>query len=353
MTKIFLIILTIFFTFTPMRISEARVVRDSFENESSTMDYYKSLRNILAKYITFRKSKDLMRGFGFNLKIYNQNSPKIQKVCEEVRKAVLKLEDPRVNSSLITYFINTVLAEFQKELYNFSDPKIYGEVLNIIVNKVFDSVKNGIVLGSPENLYKDIVIKLANRDDDIGAFFAQLFNRLYAQPPNFKEMERGLQNIILNDNYSVHTKHQILVKAFEKMVAAPDDISLGNVYLELLVSGVSQSNLYIKAFSICRLAKICCEEGFSQNVRIFAFESALAGLKSIPWDIYFDRNKKAPEEVNYIVVCIDYLIDAEKACHEYGIDIDLAEDEEFVQIYDLLLLDGFDLEFYKGFVSKN
>lgn len=77
-------------------------------------------------------------------------------------------------------------------------------------------------------------------------------------------------------------------------------------------------------------------------------------MKSIHWDIYFDRNGEIPEEVNYLAVLIDYLAEAESACRElYGLDVDSAQDEQFVEIYKWLLWKGFDFKKANYLLNEN
>ncbi|MDP8234143.1 MAG: hypothetical protein P9M06_05025 [Candidatus Saelkia tenebricola] len=348
MKNLILIILVTTFVCSSVNVSYARRIKEPLQPQK---DYYIALRNLLSKYVPLNKSNGFMREFIINQRIYDRNSPQLQDVCKSTRQAIFTMENYGVAIPLIHYFINSVLPAMQTELYNYPDPQSYGEVLSIIASGI--RLVDEETTDTPKSIYLEIISHNSSRDDSVGAFFAQLFNVFMSEPLDFKADYSRLERII-SDSYYVHTKHQILRKAFESAIQFSEDVYAGMPEVELLITGALQNNLFIKAYSISALARICMAEGISQEGRVYVFQSALNGLKSIPWDICFDRNGDIPDEVNYLAVCIDYLADAEAVCREeFGLDVDLAQDEEFVRIFRLLLMRGFDFETQARLIGEN
>jgi len=314
-------------------------------------DYYIALRNILAKYILFPQACNFMDGFSANLQIFDRRSKLIQDVCRAIRKTIFKIENSRESVLLISYFIKSILPQFQSELYHYNNPQIYEEVLNTIVDDLgrLDRTRSE----KPETVFYKIISENSSRQDDVGAFFAQMFKNLYVNGSNFEQEYSKLQRIVSGENYKTHTKLQILRDAVNRIMSDSEKIVTSSPEINLLIEGSLQKDIFIKAYSISTLASLCSLDGLSADIRLYIFNSARNGVKSIHWDIYFDRNGEIPEEVNYLAVLIDYLAEAEEFCREFGLDIDLARDEQFVKIYELLLFKGFDFEKAEYLFNKN
>jgi len=294
-----------------------------------------------------------MRGFCVNQRIFSRDSDKLQKVCFELHNAILKMERYRVDVPIIGYFITSILPEIQIELYNYDEFETLSEVLDIVV----DSIKhlNKEMPTNLEDVYFEVISRNSSRSDETGAFFAQLFNNLTAEFDFQGEYDKLDRIISDNDGaYFIHTKHQILRRAFENIRFSPEDAYLGIPEVELLVSGTRQKDIFIQTYATCTLARLCQIEGIPQDLRFYMFQKAVDGVKLIPWDYYFDRNQdQIPEEVGYLAIAIDFVADAEETCRALGLDVDLAEDSQFVRIFSLLLMRGFDFEVASRFPDPN
>ncbi|MDD5614476.1 MAG: hypothetical protein PHQ54_05345 [Candidatus Omnitrophica bacterium] len=343
-----ILLLLLFISF----LTYASHARRTIDSLAAQKNYYSALQNLMTKYLPQSRVNNFMGGFFINQRLFSHDSPQLQEVCRIIRKSIFELEDHNTDLILLIYLLEEILPEFQVELYNFKDPRIYGEVLNIITREVRSlDCSDFEEAGS---IYWRIISRNADRDDEVGAFFAQLFNRLYIQTCDFEQDYDRLQIIISGDAYLTHTKHRILSEAMESIVDSAEDLYIGMPELDILVEGIWQRDLYIQFYSTVSLALLCTVEGIPAEVRKHIFNSALEGVKNIPWDICFDRSVETPEEVKYLAVSITYLADAEEACREeFGLDVDLSRDEQFIRIYHLLLLQGFDFNGRMSRISEN
>ena len=351
MKKIIVVIVTLILTLTFINPSFARRSRESIQLKK---DYYICLRNLITKYLPWDKTTNFMRGFYINQQVGDQYSPQLQEVCQKIRKAIFKLEEHQVKVPDLIYFMDTFLPFFQTELYNFKDSDVYDEVLNVVVSGFIES-KNRIELSS-ETILLEALSKNSSTSSEAGRFCAHLFYQLRSEPINFETEFQKLEGIIRDEDrsYSTHLKHRILSNAKVSIESSPEDIYMRMPEIELLITGTQQDDLFLKVYSTTALSLLCHLEGISSEVREYIFQCALDGVKRIPWDVYFDREGGIPEEVNYLVVCINYLIDAEEISRvEFGLNVDLGYDSEFVTIYRLLLMRGFNLEQRERFLSIN
>ncbi len=350
MKKIVIATVVLIATLTAINTSFARRSRESNQIKK---DYYICLRNLISKYLPWDKTTAFMSGFYVNQQVEDRYSPKLQEVCQKTRKAIFKLEEQAQVSDII-YFLEVFLPALQVELYNFKDLDIYNEVLNIVVDGFIEH-KDRVELSS-ENILLETLSNNSSTNGGVGRLIANLFYQLRSDSIDFETESQRLEAIIRDSDssYSTHLKHRILRKAIASIEDYPENSYLGMPEIELLITGTYQDDLFLKVYSTTALSLLCHLEGISSVVREYIFQHALEGVKRIPWDIYFDREGETPEEVKYLVVCIEHLIDAENVSRiRFGLDVDLNCDLEFVTIYKLLLMRGFNLEQRERFLSTN